>query len=114
MHELAIAKNIMDIVQEHIPAQGDTVTIVRLTLGKMSGVVPEALQFCFENMIPGTPLEGAKLAIEEVPARAFCMECQREFEIETVSFLCPFCNSPSIKLLSGREMLVNSIEIEEK
>jgi len=114
MHELSIAQSIVDIVQQHLPpADGVHVTRVRLTLGAMAGVVADSLEFCFGAITQGTQLEGAVLEIEHTPLTARCAECGREGEIEPTLFACPSCGSNRLTILTGREMQVRDIEVDE-
>lgn len=114
MHELSIAQSIVEIVLEHVPKEEHmTVRSVRLRLGAMAGVVADSLEFCFGAITEGTPLEGAKLEIEHVPLRAHCNGCGTDGEIEPTFFACGKCGSSSLTVLSGREMQVRDIEVEE-
>ena len=88
------------------------IMVLRLRIGALSGVVPDALRFAFESLAPGTQAEGAELAIEEVPARFWCADCASEFESETMFADCPRCQAPSAELRAGREMELTSMEIE--
>jgi hydrogenase nickel incorporation protein HypA/HybF len=85
---------------------------IRLRIGALSGVVPDALEFAFEALKLGTPAEGAELDIEHVPARFWCGRCATEFEGGELLTECPACKTPSRELRSGREMEVASLEIE--
>ncbi len=88
------------------------VLVIRLRIGALSGVVPDALQFAFEVLAPGTLAEKAELAIECVPARFWCAACSREFVSEDLFADCPACHRPSGELRAGREMEVASMEID--
>ena len=88
------------------------VHVLRLRIGALSGVVPEALQFAFEALAQGTPAQGGQLAIEEIPARFWCARCAREFQSDDMFADCPDCHQPSGDLRAGREMEVASMEIE--
>ena len=85
---------------------------IRLRIGALSGAVPDALEFAFEALKPGTAAEGAELAIEHVPARFWCEPCGNEFEAGDLLAECPACKAPSRELRSGREMEVASLEVE--
>ena len=68
MHELALAESVVDAVIERT---GDRhVSVVRLRVGRLAGVVPDALSFCFDLAAAGTPLAGASLEIVEQAGRA--------------------------------------------
>jgi len=88
------------------------VLVIRLRIGTMSGVVPEALQFAHEVLALGTLAEGSTLEIEGVKARFWCDACRREFESNELLSECPYCHVPSRNLRAGREMEVASMEIE--
>lgn len=88
------------------------IIVLRLRIGALSGVVPDALRFAFESLAPGTRAEGAELAIEHIPARFWCADCAGEFESETMFADCPRCHAPSGELRAGREMELTSMEIE--
>ncbi len=85
---------------------------IRLRVGVLSGVVPEALQFAFEALTAGTPAEGATLAIDDVPARFWCAPCGREFASANLYSECPDCGTPSNELRAGRELELNSMEVD--
>lgn len=108
MHELAIAESVVTTVLEHV--EGRPVTVVRLRIGALAGVVPDALAFCFELATVGTPLESAALEIDEELGRAHCRTCGVEFELQDAFLLCD-CGSADVQVVSGRELLVTSVEV---
>ncbi len=108
MHELAIAESVVSSVLERCGDQD--VCLVRLRIGRLSGVVPDALRFCFELATAGTPLAGAGLEIEEVGGRAHCRTCSADFEMVDAFLLCE-CGSADVQLLSGRDLSVTSVEV---
>lgn len=108
MHELAIAE---DVVRTVVERMGDRqVKVVRLRVGRLAGVVPEALTFCFELASAGTALEGAVLAIEDVAGQAHCRTCDADFSLIDAFLLCE-CGSADVELLSGRDLTVASVEV---
>ncbi len=108
MHELAVTQSVVDTISER--TSGDRVTLVRLDVGKLSGVVPDALAFCFELVAAGTPLEGADLEISEPPGRARCWGCGSDFTVDEPILLCR-CGSADVEVLAGRELRVRSVEV---
>ena len=116
MHEMGIATEIVRIVTESIPPDmiGSKVARVNLKVGKLSAVVPQSLRFCFEIVAKETPVEGARLEIQEVAVIARCKRCDYNWEIGEPVFSCPKCQSGSIEMLSGRELDIDSIELEEE
>jgi hydrogenase nickel incorporation protein HypA/HybF len=113
MHELSIMQSALNVALEQARQAGASrVHEIRLRIGALSGVVPDALEFAFEALVPGTAAEGARLAIEHVPARFWCAPCAREFQSEDLFSDCPDCHTPSGELRAGREMEVASLEID--
>jgi hydrogenase nickel incorporation protein HypA/HybF len=115
MHELAIAQNIVEIVRESVPkAKIPSVKFVKMRIGRLAGVVPDSLEFCFSAIISGTDLEGAHLQIDHVPTAGRCKACASDFTMEEYAFFCPTCESVDIMLVSGTELEVSEIEIYEE
>ena len=112
MHELAIAKNVVEICETH--AGENKVARIDLDIGNLSGVLAESLEFCFEACTKGTLLEGAHLHINKIKGTAKCPACSASFEILAIYDSCPRCQSFPVEIISGREMRVCEIEIEEK
>ena len=84
---------------------------LRMKVGAMSGVVPEALEFAFQALTEGTIAEGARLLIDKVPIVCYCKKCRLEFEPEPYSYVCPSCHEASIEIRRGRELEIVSIEV---
>ena len=113
MHELSIMDSALTMVLEQAQRAGaQHVRVIHLRIGALSGVVPEALQFAFEALTPGTLAEGAQLAIEPIKAKFWCPTCNGEFKADDIFAECPDCHRPSGDLRAGRELEVVSMEIE--
>jgi hydrogenase nickel incorporation protein HypA/HybF len=113
MHELSIMQSALNQALDQARQAGAVrVHEIRLRIGVLSGVVPEALQFAFEALSDGTPAEGGRLTIEHVPARFWCATCNREFEAIRLFTECPECHNPSGELRSGRELELASLEVD--
>jgi len=108
MHELAITESIVASVSEHVA--GAKVTRVVLEIGKRSGVVPDSVRFCFDVCALGTALEGARLDVIEIPARAQCRDCQAELVLDDIIALCD-CGSANLIFLSGEELRITEVEV---
>jgi len=114
MHELSIASNIVAVAQQEAEARGVEVEAVYLRLGVLSGVVQDSLVFGYEIASQGTPLEGSRLLIEEVPLAIYCPTCQAEFELTGIQSLrCPSCNQLSGDIRRGKELEIVAVEIKE-
>lgn len=108
MHELAITESIVAAVTERLP---DTrVRVLRVEIGRLSGVVPDAVRFCFDLVVAGTSLEGARLEIDEPAGRMRCRSCAAEFDTDQVLALCG-CGSADVQPLRGTELRVRQVEV---
>jgi len=114
MHELSIAVGIVEAAQDEAQKRGVRVSAVHLRLGALSGVVKDALLFSYEVACQDTPLEGSRLVVEDVAVKVFCLQCQKEQVLTSVqSFACPVCDTPTMNILSGKELEVYALEVEE-
>jgi len=109
MHEMGITQNIVSIVSEH--AGSRKVTRVRLEIGKLSAIMPDAIRFCFDIVAKGTVLENSRLEIIEIPGRAKCQDCGGSVELETLFGTCS-CGSRDLQRLSGEELNIKEMELE--
>lgn len=106
---MGITQNIVDAVLEAVA--GSRVARVNLEIGKLSGVVPDSVRFCFDLVAQDTALEGAQLDIVEPFGRGVCRCCGDESELGEVVVLCP-CGSADVEVLSGQQMRIKSVELE--
>lgn len=108
MHELAITQSVVDAVTERTGSA--QVVSVSVRVGRLSGVVPDAMRFCFELVTTGTPLQGATLDIEQPEGRGHCRACGDDFVLADLILLCS-CGSADVELLTGRELAVASVRM---
>ncbi|MDE3202371.1 MAG: hydrogenase maturation nickel metallochaperone HypA [Acidobacteriota bacterium] len=116
MHELSIVQSVVETVLDWLRAQPPLrVKAVNLRVGALSAVVEDALQFGWEIAAKDTQLEGSTLVVHEVNIVLYCMQCQKPEEVEgTQFFRCPNCGTPSNDLRQGREIEIESLEIEDE
>jgi hydrogenase nickel incorporation protein HypA/HybF len=110
MHELSITQSVVEICEKN--AGGRRVLAVTLELGELSGIVPDAVEFCFEACTKGTLLEGARLIINRVAPKGTCRECGSEFPVNAYYDSCPSCGGYTVELMRGEEMRVKELEVE--
>lgn len=114
MHELGIAQNILQIVQQAVAKEQEAdVRGIRMRVGQLSGVVPDSLEFCFSAIVNETGMQHARLEIEQVPISAQCKDCRHLFQMDDLGFFCPECKSLNLELISGRELEVVEIELTD-
>lgn len=115
MHEMGIAQELVKIALESIPEtiKDPRVEKLNLRIGKLSAIVEHSLTFCFEIISKGTPLENARLDIEFVPVTVQCETCKNQWEVTGPEFGCPDCKRGDVKMLTGREIEITSLELTE-
>jgi hydrogenase nickel incorporation protein HypA/HybF len=114
MHELSIACSIVEMVEESLPNPQTRVKKVFLKIGKLSGVVKDALNFSFEIATQDTKLAGATLEIEELAVIVHCDKCNTDSELgNPPMFYCKDCGESTANILQGKEMEIVSVEIED-
>ena len=110
MHELGITRNVVAIASE--AAKGRRVLKVTLEVGRLSGVMTEAIRFCFDTVAEGTALDGAELEIRDIEGRARCRTCGTVYSMPTLFTPCA-CGSRDCERLAGEELKIKTIELEE-
>jgi len=111
MHELSIAQSIVDILRDQMRVHKlSKVESVGLRVGVLRGIEVASLNLSFDVLTAGSPLEGARLEVEEVPMRGRCVACQKDFVLETWFDDCPFCHETQVEITSGKELDIVAIE----
>jgi hydrogenase nickel incorporation protein HypA/HybF len=114
MHELAITQSLFKIVLEQARKAGaKKVAGINLKIGRLTGYVPEAVEMNFNLLAAGTLAEGAGLRIEWVPVKVLCRDCQKESEQQDLGLGCVHCGSLNVKISGGREMYIESMEVDD-
>lgn len=111
MHELSIAQAIVDVATRH--ARGRTVVKIEVRVGHLRQVVPASLEFAFSLLTQGTALDGAELSLAQVPVSVRCRVCRAESVPEDFPLRCGRCGALDVELLSGEELLVDALELED-
>lgn len=93
---------------------GAQINAIHLKLGRLAGVVKEALLFSYDVVCEGTTLEGSRLIIDDVPVAVYCEDCKLERTLDSIQQLCcSVCGAPTPRVVRGRELEVTALEIEE-
>jgi hydrogenase nickel incorporation protein HypA/HybF len=116
VHEFSIVLSVFRLIEEKVSEMGvkdGRVSKVTLKIGKLTSVIPEAMSFSFEMASKDTIFEGGRLEILEVPVTGECISCGNSFSLEEPVFLCPACESPRIRISAGRELFIDSFELQD-
>ncbi len=115
MHEAAIAQSVIDEVWR-LHDDGvwtGRLVEVRLSIGRLTAVVPDYLAFCFQALTEGTDLEGVRISWEDVDVKGLCAACGETSQFDKIGFLCLSCGSSDVEISQGRELLIDSLEVED-
>ncbi len=114
MHELAVTESILDLAVKYArQAEARRVTDLYLVIGRLSSVVDDSVQFYWELLSEKTLCEGSRLHFQRVPAQLTCLECSNAYELDSELEPCPNCGSPKVKVTSGDQFFLDSIQIEK-
>ena len=113
MHELGIMTGVMESVEQAAKnANATKVLKISLQVGVMTEAIEDALRFAFEALSEGTMCEGAELEVNMVQPVSICLECGKEYEHDRFHMVCPECGSAFTQLIQGKEMNIESIEVD--
>ncbi len=113
MHEMSLSEGMLRIIEEEAHVQAFArVRTVRLEIGALAPVEPEALRFCFDAVTRGSVAEGARLELLTPPGQGWCYTCGRTVVIEARCDPCPLCAGHHLKVIGGEEMRILELEVE--
>lgn len=114
MHEMSLAISIVELVSEKAQAAGaQKITAIELEVGRLSGLMAEALVFCFEAAARNTPAEGAELLICEIDGLGNCLGCGHSFAVDSLLSQCPQCGGYAVETVQGKELRLVSLTVDE-
>ncbi|MDP9146257.1 MAG: hydrogenase maturation nickel metallochaperone HypA [Acidobacteriota bacterium] len=107
--------SIVDTAQEEAERNGwKHIHAVHLKLGRLSGVVKDALLSSYEMACESTALQGSRLIIEEISVEVFCPKCEARRPVQSIQwFCCPECGTATGDVVQGKELQVVGLEITE-
>lgn len=112
MHELSITQSILSIALEQAKvSQANGITKINLTIGELSGVVDECVQFYFDLLSIDTIAAKASLSFDRRRTKLRCRNCAATFSPDNLDWTCPNCREQKIEIIEGRECYVESIEV---
>jgi len=113
MHELSVTESVLDIACKHADkAKAKQVTDIYLVIGRLSSIVDDSVKFYWDIISKDTICEGSKLHFKRIPAKLVCTQCNHEYILEDDLMPCPNCGSAKVRVISGDEFNLDSIQIE--
>jgi hydrogenase nickel incorporation protein HypA/HybF len=109
VHELSIAQRVLSIASN--AAGGGRIVAIRMRVGALTCIDPDTLVHAFEIVANDTPAAGCRVDIERVAPRLRC-KCGAEADRDWLD-ACPSCGAQGGDVLEGRELLVESIDVDE-
>jgi hydrogenase nickel incorporation protein HypA/HybF len=113
MHELGVTESIVNIALDKAKeAQASKITKINLVIGELSSFVPDCIKFYFDFLSKDSIAEGAALHFELAPAQHHCRNCSATFRPHDSEWACPKCHSQNVEIAGGRELYIESVEVE--
>lgn len=113
MHELSVTESVLEIACKHAEkAQATRVTDIFLVIGRLSSIVDDSIEFYWNIISKDTLCENARLHFKRIPAKMICLDCEHQYQLADELTPCPNCNSARIRVLSGDEFHLESIDIQ--
>jgi hydrogenase nickel incorporation protein HypA/HybF len=113
MHEQSIVESLLALAIENAEkAKARKILRIYIVVGELSGVVEESVNFYFDILSRDTIAAQASLFFMHIPARLRCRNCNTAFTPEKLNFRCPECKEQQIEIIGGRELYIDSMEVE--
>lgn len=113
MHELAVTQGIIKICNDEANKHKfKRILNINIKVGELSGLIPECISFYFNEISKNTVADGANLKVKKIPLRYKCMDCGYEGEIQVGEYTCKECGGLQIKFINGRELYIDTMEVE--
>jgi hydrogenase nickel incorporation protein HypA/HybF len=115
MHELAVTKSILKLALDHTTRNGGSEVIaIHLAIGEMRNLEEDWIQRYFDYISKGTQAEKAVIKVRKIPVVFQCKDCKKQFTAnlkEDKKMLCSHCGSFEYDLVTGRELIVEQLEV---
>jgi hydrogenase nickel incorporation protein HypA/HybF len=123
MHEVSVMSGVVESVLKELEKH-DVLRVeeVVLTLGELTFLGEEQLQFAYEIITRDTLLNGSKLVIEPEETELLCLSCGyqgkadklgEEYHMSMPSLICPKCRG-KVKVLKGQSCRVTSMKVVQE
>ncbi len=112
MHELSLCEDLLKLLQERADTDNfNKVINIRLEVGILSCIEPEALQLAFHAVVKNSVAESATLEIEKVNGQGWCDRCAMNTAITQRFDPCPICGYSPLEIRQGDKMRIKYIEV---
>jgi hydrogenase nickel incorporation protein HypA/HybF len=108
VHELGLCEAVVDAIERR--AGERPVARVTVRVGLLNHVHPDAFAQSFAIAAMGTIAEDATAELVLLPISGRCRGCATEFMTDEVVVVCPRCTSMEVEILSGDELVLETIE----
>jgi hydrogenase nickel incorporation protein HypA/HybF len=113
VHELSVVESLLSVALEHgEKARATRILKIHVVVGDLSGVVDDYVSLYFRFLSEKTIASGADVVFRHTPARLRCRSCGTVFSPGKLDFHCPGCNGQQVDIIGGRELYVDSLEVE--
>jgi hydrogenase nickel incorporation protein HypA/HybF len=112
VHELSLAVTMLEMISGMVPDK-PSLQKVHVTIGSLSGVWPDAIQFGFEALARQQGFSNATLVIKKTPAVCVCAACGKRYETKDLHGGCTACGGLARSIESGAEFQMDFLELSE-
>lgn len=116
MHELAICQGLVTSILGELSARGIPHGNLRkavVAAGVLHQIVPDCMTTYYEALTQDTIAAGSTLELRFLPATGRCNRCEWQGTLTHLPLqCCEQCGSADLKLLTGRELYLDQLEIE--
>jgi hydrogenase nickel incorporation protein HypA/HybF len=114
MHELSVTESILEIAVRYAKQnEAKRVTDLYLVIGRLSSIIDDSVQFYWDIVTQDTLCAGSQLHFQRIPAQMICLDCGNDYALDNELIPCPTCGSGKVKVSTGEQFYLDSIEIEK-
>jgi hydrogenase nickel incorporation protein HypA/HybF len=108
MHELGLCASIVDAIEQR--AGDRRVARVRIRVGRLHHVHPEAFEQSFAVAAMGSVAEGAEAELVLLPVSVRCGSCEAVTQADELPVACGDCGGVDLAVVGGDELILESLE----
>ncbi len=113
MHEMSyVVKFVNDAIDAAVAGDAKKVVSITVSVGEMTGVLPEYLYKYYPDAVRGTILEGSELIVDTVPVKTVCLKCGESYHpVKDNGYTCPHCGDSAGRVIAGRDVVLERVEV---